>query len=372
VRLSKKRINGAGTVRQLPSGRWQARYRDDTGKQVAAPVTFDTKLDASTWLAGHDDGHRDLVRGPAPTLKPYAEAWLAARDLKPRTRADYGKLLEARILPEFGSVRLDRITPAAVRTWHAGMRETPTLAARAYGLLRTILGTAVDDELLDRNPCRIRGGGNASRATSTLVLEVSEVEALTEAMPPRYRAMVALAAWCGLRFGELTELRRSDLDPDASRVHVRRAVTRVDGEFVVGEPKSAAGVRTVAVPAHIRPLVLDHLRRHTGRAPGALLFPAAHGGHMAPSALYKPFYRARTVIGREDLRFHDLRHTGAVLATLAGASLVEVQSRLGHSTVGAAMRYQHVVNGRDEAIADALAAMATGTVTPLRRGPRTA
>ena len=78
---------------------------------------------------------------------------------------------------------------------------------------------------------------------------------------------------------------------------------------------------------------------------------------MASSTLYRWFYPARDAAGRGDLRWHDLRHTGATLAALAGATLPELMNRLGHSTVNAAMRYQHAVKGRDQAIAEALSRM---------------
>jgi integrase len=178
--------------------------------------------------------------------------------------------------------------------------------------------------------------------------------------------MVLLAAWCGLRQGELFELRRSDIDLERGVVRVARGVVRVDGGVVVGTPKSDAGRRTVSIPPHLRPAVEDHLARHVKAAPDALLFPARHGGHMAPSTLYKVWYPARTAAGREDLRFHDLRHTGATLAAATGATLAELMARMGHSTQAAAMRYQHAAEDRDQAIAEALSGFADGKVVPLR------
>ena len=127
---------------------------------------------------------------------------------------------------------------------------------------------------------------------------------------------------------------------------------------MVGTPKSVAGVRDIVIPPHLLPLVSNHLRNY---APGRddLLFPAKAGGHLSPSSLQKPYERARAIAGRPDLRFHDLRHTGAVLAAATGATLAELMSRLGHSTAGAAMRYQHAAQDRDRVIAEALSRMAT-------------
>jgi integrase len=189
-----------------------------------------------------------------------------------------------------------------------------------------------------------------------------ELEAITAAMPERYRLMVLLAAWCGLRFGELTELRRGDVDLSAGVLRIRRGVTRPSGQpFVVGTPKSDAGTRDVNVPPHLLPLVKTHLRDSITGGRDGLLFPAAGdpAQHMAPSALYKVYYPARAAAGRPDLRFHDLRHTGAVLAASTGATLAELMGRLGHSTAGAAMRYQHASADRDKIIAERLSELVT-------------
>lgn len=145
----------------------------------------------------------------------------------------------------------------------------------------------------------------------------------------------------------------------ATPVNIRRGVVRVDGTFIIGQPKSDAGVRDVAIPPHLMPVIKAHLKNYVGRGRGALLFTAAANSeaHMAPSTLYKVYYPARKAAGREDLRWHDLRHTGAVLAAQTGATLAELIGRLGHSTPGAAMRYQHVAADRDTEIAKRLSAM---------------
>jgi integrase len=352
----KRREQGAGSVRQLPSGRWQARYRDDEGKLTPAPVTFDTKLDASAWLDGA--GPREVEEQRAdPALTEWAQQWLTQREIKPRTEQSYRWLLRDHILPPLGDVRLSKITPARISDWHAGLDATKaTTRARAYTLLSAMLRTAVDRELIDRNPCKVRRGSVVKRTHRPKVLTGSELSALVEAMPERYRAMTLLAAWCGLRFGELTELRRADVE--GGRVHVTRAVVRVDGEVIVGEPKSEAGRRTVAVPPHVWPAVVAHLDTHVGPEPDALLFPARHGGWLAPASLYRVFYPARKAAGRPDLRWHDLRHHGATLAAQAGATLADLMARLGHSTPQAAMIYQHAAEERDAALAARMAVLA--------------
>lgn len=363
---------GFGSVRKLPSGRYQARFTGPDGERWLAPRTFVTKEHANVWIAGQQT---DISRGTwtPPTAPPasaapasgpltfgtYATAWLAGRDLKPRTREHYGNLLDTRLIPAFGHRPLLEISPTDVRLWHATTDTTkPTMRAHAYALLRTIFSTAVADDLVPTNPCRVTGAGTTKRARAIRPASLGELEALTAAMPDRLRLLVLLGAWCALRFGELAELRRADIDVRRGVVRVRRGVVWVNSEAIVGPPKSLAGVRDVAIPPHLMPLVRDHMKRFVGPGDSALLFAAGDGRHLTSNSLYWHFYRARTTAGRPDLRFHDLRHTGAVLAASTGATLAELMARLGHSSPAAAMKYQHAAAERDRAIAEALSRLA--------------
>lgn len=360
---------GFGTIRTLPSGRVQAFYRRD-GMQHVAPITFDAKIDAEAWLT---DERRLIAAGTwtppalrratastAPiTFRGYALAWLAQRDLKPRTREHYRQLLDDHLLPRFGGQPLRAIGPADVRTWWAAVAiGRPAARAHAYGLLRTIMATAVADDAIPANPCRVRGAGTVKRARTIRPASIDELRAIADGMPDRLRLMVQLAGWCGLRFGELAELRRSDIDTKAGVIRVCRGLSRIKGGTVVGTPKSEAGIRDVTVPPHILPDVRDHLQRFTAWGRDGLLFPATHGGQLAPTTVQRWFYKAREKANRPDLAFHDLRHTQAVLAALTGATLAELMGRLGHSTPAAAMRYQHIADGRDAEIAARLSELA--------------
>lgn len=368
ARATTPRPRGAGTVRQLPSGRWQARHRGTDGTLHPAPTTFITKLDAAAWLKTQSDDVRAGVWQPpqrttTPTLRDYANQWLTERDIKMRTRTHYRTLLDRFILPDLGEVRLDRLAPATVRTWHAQLPDdTPTLRAHAYSLLRSIMRTAVADDLVTSNPCRMPKAGRATKAKTTVIPTPAEVAALVDALPARYQAQALVAAWCGLRFGEQIELRRDDIDLDGDDpvIHVRRAAVRVSGATHVTTPKSAAGVRTVAVPKVIVPALAAHLLRYAEPGRNGLVFPARQGGHMAPSALHKVFYKARKSIGREDLSWHDLRHFYGTAHQQSGATLRETQAAMGHSTVAAAMVYQHAAQSRQRQVADTMSSLAGG------------
>ncbi len=363
-----------GSVDKLATG-YRARYFGPDGRRYKAPTLFLTKGEARSWLSLR---HAEIIRKaweppevgensqPKLTFDTYSKTWMAQRDLKDRTREHYDKLLEAHIVPAFGNFPIASITADDVRAWHAKMgTKTPTLRAHAYGLLRTIMGTALSDGKIKANPCVIRGAGSSRRVHKIRPASLDEIAAIAEAMPERYRPMVLLAAWCALRFGELTELRRKDItlvqaaDSAYGVVRVERAVVRAGGGFQATTPKSDAGRRDVEIPPHLLPAISDHLARFVEPDKDALLFPALQGGHLAPASLYRQFYKARAKANRDDLRWHDLRHSGAVLAAATGATLAELMARLGHSTPAAAMRYQHAAHGRDRQIAKLLSELVT-------------
>lgn len=410
-----------GQITRLPSGRYRARYSDPDGRRATTPLqtsaaeerrgwcswpkraeplrhnaphTFDTREDAEAWLTAErrlisedrwtPPAERSATKLSRLTFGEYAEAWLPARKVKgkplaARTHDHYRALLDDHILPTFRDVPLKAITPEQVDHWYELCAVgRPTTQAHAYSLLRTILGTAVDRRLISTaNPAKVRGGGSTTRAKKVKPATLEELAVIVQAMPERHQLMVLLAAWCALRFGELAELRQRDVDTKAGVLHVRRGVVRSKSAGVITKaPKSEAGSRDVAVPPHVLPFVRQHLLEHTSPGQDGLLFATASGEHLAPSTFYGRaamlardnsikhagwgWYEARRVAGRDDLRFHDLRHTGAVLAAQTGATLAELMGRLGHSTPAAALRYQHAAAERDQEIARRLSALAEG------------
>jgi integrase len=361
------------TIRQLPSRRWQVRYTGPDGLRRTAPHTFAYRVDADsyvaakrkeiyreTWDADGDDKPEQITFGV------YADRWLtnrqvAGRPIKARTREHYQNILDDHLLESFGQRLIAAIKPKDIREWYAKtLADKPTMRSHAYSLLRTIMASAVNDEVIDANPCRIVGAGRAKRVHKIRPASVEELSVLTAAMPERLRLMVTLASWCALRFGETAELRRGDVDLGAEVIRIRRAAVRTKGAYTITTPKSDASVRDVAIPPHIIPHIEVHLAKYVDNKRDSLLFPNENDGHLQPSTLYRHWYKARAEANRDDLRWHDLRHSGAVLAAATGASLAELMARLGHSTPQAAMRYQHAAQGRDREIAALLSKLANG------------
>ena len=363
------RHRGFGFVRRLPSKRWQASYVGPDLARHVAPSTFTSKADAEGWLGAErvfvsaDSWVPPVSRrrdSQATTFGTFAGEWVANRPLKPRTREGYAHLLRSYLLPGLGSMSMMTISPTVVRRWWQQLDPTrPTVNARAYALLRAIFSTAAEEEVVASSPCRIRGASISPRVIDIRPASVAELETMVDALPPNRRAIALLCGWCALRIGEALELRRGDLDLPRGQLTIGRAVSWVEGGPVVGTPKSRAGMRTVAIPPHIVDSLALHLNDHVAPRKDSLLFTARDGrSHLQPSVFHDAWRKARAAAGRDDLRVHDLRHTGATMAAMTGATLAELQQRLGHSSVNAALRYQHAAKGRDAEIAKALSVLA--------------
>jgi len=370
---TRARTSGFGHIEKLDSGRWRARYTGPDGRRRSS--TFGTKTDARRWLA---TAQTDLVRrawkapeGGRRTLGAYATDYLARADLRESTKQLYEGVWRLHLKKTWSSVAVGDITPQQVRQWHEAAARTarPTALVQSYRLLRALLNVAVADEVLATNPCRLRAAGIAKSARPSRALTVAEVQALAGKVPARYRALVLTLAFGGLRFGEATALRRRDVSADGVTVAVTRSVKRVGGGWLVGPPKTEAGVRTVALPAFVAVALAAHLDEHVGAEPTALVFGTSSGNFLAGSNFNSTFRRAVDACGLDPVRIHELRHTGATLAAATGASTKDLMHRLGHSSPAAALIYQHASTGRDSEIARALDALVTDPkVVALRPG----
>jgi integrase len=332
--------------------------------------TFERKVDADRWLASVE---QDLMQGDWTDpevgripLGEYAARWVRSVPTCGRSRGSSTRaLVRLHIAPGLGGYDLVSITPARVRTWRAGLHESglgASTVAKAYRLLRTIMGTAVEDRLIRANPCQLNGA-SVERPTERPTLTVSQVFAVADALPEHLRCLPLLATFCSLRWGEVTALARQDVlietdlagRPTGGWVHVRNAVVELaDGSFVVGPPKTVAGRRVVAVPAVILPDVVDHLQRFTGKGAKSYVLVGKRGGLLRRSNFQTIWRQALATAGVEGLHFHDLRHTGNTLSAQAGATLPALMARMGHASSRTALIYLHTSSTRDRAVAHAL------------------
>jgi integrase len=351
-----------GSVRKLPSGRYQARYRLD-GKMAAAPVTFRTKRDAEAYLSTvRTDMERGTWVNPIAgkvTLRDYSSRWLEQRpDLRPRTVELYEGELRLHILPVLGNLELAKVTPVRERHCHSGLLQAgkpgPTTVARCYRLLHAILNTAVVDELRVRNPCVIKGAGQ-EKAPERPIASIPQVFEIADTIELRFRAMVLVGAFLGLRLGEMLALTVERIDLLHGQIKVVEQYQELkDGTHILGPPKSDAGIRTIAIPAILKPELEAHLAAYVAPSKKSLVFCGPNGRPLRRATWYTAWNRAMAALGIEGMKPHDLRHTGNTLTAMTGASTKELMARFGQSTSRAALIYQHATRDRDHEIADAL------------------
>jgi integrase len=367
----KGRSAGFGAVETLPSGRFRVRWRDSEGRRQRAEQTFASVTEAKAYLATvQADMVRKTYRAPrhvSDTLASYGASWIQTRPrLKDSTRHQYEIDFRRHVEPYLGIRRIDHLEPEDIRRWHGQLssdlrkelaatgRTGSATAARAYRLLRSILQTAVDDEVLVRNPCKIAGAGEA-KAAERPVLSIKEIAALAAEVPAHYRAFVLVAAFSGLRAGELAALRVSDLELGKNpAVRVSRRLYRVGGEITMDTPKSTQGTRTVALPAFVAKELRTHLDEHRQGAKNSDLVFVTSSGRDVLDGYSQVIRRALDRLGREDVRMHDLRHSAMTAAAEHGATLATLMQMAGHSTSNAAQRYQHATTEHARKVAGAI------------------
>jgi integrase len=353
----------SGSVRRRGSGAWQARVRDPITGRLASLGTFKTKADAdravSVAVAAQTRGAWADPALATITLDTYAQRWFEEHpQLRPRTVELYEGLLRLHIRPALGRVELGKLSTSLIRRWHAqllaGDKPGPSTVAKAYRLLHAILDTAMADGLIATNPCAIKGAG-VERAKERPVITVAQVWALAGAIEARFKLMVLLAGFMGLRKGELFGLTRARVDLLHKTITIveQRQQLR-DGTVVTGPPKTEAGVRTLAIPESLMAEVESHLESFVPSGPDSLLFYGEKGGPLRVHVFQDKWDGARRTLGLAEPHFHDLRHVANTLTAASGASTKELMYRMGHASPAAALRYQHATRDRDAALAAAL------------------
>ncbi|MGB9112183.1 MAG: tyrosine-type recombinase/integrase [Acidimicrobiales bacterium] len=340
--------------------------------------SFATEVAANDWLAER----RQLIRtgqlldpkAGAVTVASWGERFLSKREpeLALSTFYEYSDKFRLHIVPFLGSCQLKHLVPSDVDAWQRDLKdpERTTIStarahdgkatrAKAYRVLHTMLQAAVEDRVIPTNPCT-KSEYAEEGSDERDIPHQDDIPLLVTAMPERERLIVLLACWCHLRLGEFLALRRSSFGLDLKYMWVRESVwSAPDGRRITKAPKTKAGKRKVSVPAWIQPVLSDHIERFAAPGRDGLLFIGARSGQQLRKHVFENHWRrARTTVGLPNVRLHDLRHAGGTFAAQTGATTKELMVRLGHSTPQAALRYQHVAAGRDEAIADALSAMA--------------
>lgn len=353
-----------GSIRKLPSGKWQARYPDGLGRMVPAPTTYKTKADAALFLAAVE---ADLARGTfidprggRITFAEECEQWLERPDKRPNSVVRDRQAL-AVFLPELGSRPLASITPMHVQSAldaRARIAASATVA-RDFSALRAVFNSGMHADLLGRSPCR-KTALPRVRPPYRVVLSPAELEKLAGAVPPRYRALILVAGVLGLRWGEAVDLRIRDIDFLRRTVTVAQTVEEVMGQLrLVTEAKTRSSLRSMAAPEFLVEMLADHLATHrpdTRDDLEALVFVGRRGGVLRRRFSERIFAPAVQKAGLDpSLTFHGLRHSAITALVEAGVHPRVMQGRAGHTTSKLTMElYAHVPESADRQAAQAL------------------
>ncbi len=268
---------------------WRARYRTPDGKSRGR--TFRRKLDAEAFL--NEVGHArntgafiDPEQGRLTLTAWHQRWWASTVNLRPSSRARVEGIIRLHVLPHFGTWRLIDIGHQEVQDWVAGLSAAGQAAAtvhKTHQQLSKMLAAAVKDRRLAINPA---AGVDLPRIErdEMAFLDPGQVATLAEAIDPRYRALVLIAAYGGLRIGEVGALRRSRVDLLRGRLDVVETLVEVNGYHHFGPPKTRQGRRTVPLPRS----VLEELERHVaGLGPDELVFTAPEGGPLRRSLFHR-------------------------------------------------------------------------------------
>ena len=340
--------------------RWRARYRAPDGRERSK--TFTKKVDAERWLNGIEvsKARGDWVDPSLGriTVADWAERWFATTvNLKPKTRVGYRSLLDRHVLPAFGGWTLAGVQPLDVREWVAELsgRLSPSRVRQAYRVLSALMGSAADSGYIDRSPCH---GVHLPRMphSKMLFLDAGQVESLVAEMDYRYKTLVQVLGYGGLRWGEAAALRRGRCQLLRGRLEVNESLAEVGGHLHFGPTKTHSN-REVALPPFLVESLAHHLATGVDHDGAALVFTSPDGGPLRHGNFTRRFWRP--AVDRapvpEGLRIHDLRHTAASLLIATGAHVKAVQSQLGHKSATTTLdRYGHLFPDDLDRLAEAL------------------
>ena len=373
--MNKKNHRSFGHIRKLPSGKYQASYLGPDKVRYNAPNTFTVQKDANAWISKmQSDIERSLWKPetkttlkldltPASALEDYLSSRITKRgqSLSTHTVSHYRALMRG-VLGDLGKIPFAQLDKESVNTWYSTRvrQGKVTTASKGYKLLKSMCEWAIENSLIEHNPCDIKGAQTATSGKVVNVPTAEDVRRIAMAMPEELAFSIVLAAYAGLRFGELMELRRRDLifssqkGVERMQVSVSRSVSWYDNGFHVGPPKSKASVRTIDVTKALIPEAKKHLSEFVAKNPDALLFSDSFPGvHLRHDKFIRPWRKANLVAGIAGRNFtpHSLRHFGATNLVRSGATLPDLKLWLGDSSTEAVTRYLHA-SDRQKSIAD--------------------
>lgn len=325
------------SIWKMDDGKYQVDYYDPYGRRRYKHL--DRLHDARNFKAKVRDERRrgEYVdpRRSRERFQVFGEKWLQTKvDKKPKTFASYESSLRVHVLPFFGAMPLASIQREDIQAWIAKMRakgKTSSTIRKAYQTLSAILTEAELSKRIPRSPA-YRIELPAPEKGTQRFLTPEQINRLADAIMPRYRVLVLVGAYLGLRWGECAGLQFADLDLRHGFALIHRTISEVSGTLHVVPTKGKPAV--IPLPNFLCRELEQHIARFVG-ADGSV-FTSPKGGPLRHN-VYKRFYKPALVEAELDpqLRFHDLRHTSASIAgsrQYGGETAKVVQQLLRHSS----------------------------------------
>lgn len=333
------------SISKRDNGSWLARYRPVSGG-AQKYRTFARKVDAKRWL---DETTASIVTGQyidpktaRTTVEQWCRIWLEGYGTRRPGTVKMAKVHISHINNTFGSQRIGDVRPSQVKAWTAGMATAGLAKSYVYAIYRRfaqIMGDAAQDGIIPRSPCSRKTSPGAG-AQRPYVATTQQMWALHDAMPEHLRSAILLGAFVGLRTGETSALRISDLD-------FMRGIVSPAIQWPAEPLKSDTSRTPVPIP---HDLALE-LSATVKRWPGETVVSDELGQPCPPWELQRAVRKARgTVEGLpEGFRYHDLRHYFASLLIASGADVKVVQKRLRHASAMTTLNtYGHMWPDADE------------------------
>jgi integrase len=353
---------------------FEVRLRKDENNEWVRVVKsgFRTKKEAEAACAEllSAEQRGDYYENNDLSLAEFMELWLtqyAKARMRPTTFASRKQILESRILPQIGHLKLDKMTPLMVTKFMNRLLAdnlSPSYVVTITNILRSAFKQAVKWQMLKTN---IMDSVDSPKIEQTEIQTLSLDEGrqlldYTRTQEQFAHIAIVLAFYCGMRRGETLGLRWSDVDFDRGQLSVVQTLSRIQkGGLVFQEPKTKSGRRLIDVPS----IAMDELRKHRmfqlkykmqyGEAfhDQDLVCSNSNGSPFDPRNLIRCYDRAIQRSGVKKIRFHDLRHTHATIMLQLGEHPKVVSERLGHSRVQITLdTYSHVTPTMQKEAAD--------------------
>jgi integrase len=346
---------------QKRNGKYVVRYYGPDRRERSQ--SFRRKSDAQNYEAAiKTDRHRGLWIDPRlgkVQFGDFAAQWQKTTvHLRPSTRVSYELTLRLHVLPHFGDMPLVAIERQHIQQWIAELTADglgPGTIRNVYRTLARVLAEAEAARMIPRNPAHRVALPKSSKQRMRF-LEPVGIGTLADAIQPRFRALIFMAGYSGLRWGELAALRLERLDLLRGSVDVRESFSEIGGRLVVVGTKSGER-RTVPLPRSLCQILSEHISLYSNS--DGLVFTAPAGGPLRRNNFYRRSFKPALRRAGLDpaLRFHDLRHSAASIAINRGANVLQVQNMLGHSSATVTLdTYSHAFPALAEQLRDELEA----------------